>query len=47
MIIMSKTNEFTIKVQTNKKLTDKQIDALIDTMFYSDEKIYYAERISD
>ena len=47
MIIMSKTNEFTVKVQTNNKLTEKQIEALIDKMFFSDEKIFYAERVTD
>ena len=45
--IMKKTNEFTVKVQTNNELTEKQIEALIDKMFFSDEKIFYAERISD
>ena len=44
---MKKTNEFTVKVQTNNELTEKQIEALIDKMFFSDEKIFYAERISD
>ena len=42
-----KTNEFTVKVQTNNELTEKQIEALIDKMFFSDEKIFYAERVSD
>ena len=45
--IMSKTNEFTVKVQTNNELTEKQIEALIDKMFFSDEKIFYAERVND
>ena len=45
-IAMDKTNEFTVKVQTNNELTEKQIEALIDKMFFSDEKIFYAERIS-
>ena len=45
--IMKKTNEFTVKVQTNNELTEKQIEALIDKMFFSDEKIFYAERVSD
>ena len=43
---MDKTNEFTVKVQTNNELTEKQIEALIDKMFFSDEKIFYAERIT-
>ena len=47
MIAMKKTNEFTVKVQTNNELTEKQIEALIDKMFFSDEKIFYAERVSD
>ena len=47
MIAMKKTNEFTVKVQTNNELTEKQIEALIDKMFFSDEKIFYAERIND
>ena len=37
---MKKTNEFTVKVQTNNELTDEQIEALIDKMFFSDEKIF-------
>jgi len=44
---MKKTNEFTVKVQTYNELTDEQIEALIDKMFYSDEKTFYAERITD
>ena len=44
---MKKTNEFTVKVQTNNELTEKQIEALIDKMFFSDEKIFYAERVTD
>jgi|TARA_Y100000361_G_C10974998_1_gene245986 hypothetical protein len=47
MIAMKKTNEFTVKVQTNNELTEKQIEALIDKMFFSDEKIFYAERVTD
>jgi len=44
---MDKTYEFTVKFETYQSITKEQIEALIDKMLFSDEKIFYAERVTD
>ncbi len=43
----TKTDQFTIKVLTNKELTEQQIEELIDKMFENDPNIFYAERVKN